>query len=282
MGEIIEDVPQETNSIGQLLKEAREKKGYSLSYVTEVTRISISVLQAIETGNFEGSPGPVFLRGFIRTYAKLVGLEDDKVQEYFKYAPELGGTPEPKPSKASGSHKDWETEKLLLIGAVVLIIIAGVALWGASKDSEEDPLSEGEVSVATVEDPSTPVTTEEAESSEEPKTFETQKPSQSNTENPAKTHPVEKPSTHGETAPLLLTISSTEQVWLGVITDDGVSKEVLLHPGETVEWKAKERYQVTLGSTKNVKVHLNGVALHVDTTTDLLTNWVINKTMLGE
>jgi len=61
---------------GQLLKKAREAKGLSLEQVWSTTKIRRPILQAIEEENYDKLPQEVFLKGMLRTYARLLELED--------------------------------------------------------------------------------------------------------------------------------------------------------------------------------------------------------------
>jgi cytoskeletal protein RodZ len=68
---------------GDKFRKAREKKGISLDDVSNVTKISSRMLQAIENERFDQLPGGVFNKGFIRAYARHVGLNDEEaVNEY--------------------------------------------------------------------------------------------------------------------------------------------------------------------------------------------------------
>jgi cytoskeleton protein RodZ len=63
---------------GNKFRKEREKKGISLEDVSNVTKISCRMLQAIEDEQFERLPGGVFNKGFIRAYAKHLGLNDEE------------------------------------------------------------------------------------------------------------------------------------------------------------------------------------------------------------
>ena len=63
---------------GDTFRKEREKKGISLEDVSSVTKISSRMLRAIEEEHFDQLPGGVFNKGFIRTYAKHLGLNDDE------------------------------------------------------------------------------------------------------------------------------------------------------------------------------------------------------------
>jgi cytoskeleton protein RodZ len=68
---------------GDKFRKTREQKKISLDDVSHVTKISTRMLQAIEEEHFDQLPGGVFNKGFIRAYAKHLGLnEEDAVAEY--------------------------------------------------------------------------------------------------------------------------------------------------------------------------------------------------------
>lgn len=70
---------------GEKFRKAREKKEFSLDDVSKVTKIGTRMLQAIEEENFEQLPGGVFNKGFIRAFAKCVGLdEQEAINEYLE------------------------------------------------------------------------------------------------------------------------------------------------------------------------------------------------------
>ncbi len=68
---------------GDKFRKAREKKELSYDDVSNVTKIGSRMLQAIEEEHFDQLPGGVFNKGFIRAYAKHLGLNDeDAVTDY--------------------------------------------------------------------------------------------------------------------------------------------------------------------------------------------------------
>ena len=73
----------EVGEFGNKFREARERKELSFDDVSNVTKISSRMLQAIEEEHFDQLPGGVFNKGFIRAYAKHLGLNgDDAVVDY--------------------------------------------------------------------------------------------------------------------------------------------------------------------------------------------------------
>ncbi|MBX9705884.1 MAG: helix-turn-helix domain-containing protein [Gammaproteobacteria bacterium] len=65
-------------SIGTQLKKAREDKGLQIDAVASQMRLGISMIQDIERNQFKDLPG-TFIRGYVRGYAKLVGLDGDEL-----------------------------------------------------------------------------------------------------------------------------------------------------------------------------------------------------------
>lgn len=70
---------------GDKFRKARENKGVSLDDASNATKIGSRMLQAIEEEQFDRLPGGVFNKGFIRAYAKHLGLNDEEaVAEYLE------------------------------------------------------------------------------------------------------------------------------------------------------------------------------------------------------
>lgn len=88
---------------GDKFREAREKKDLTLDQVSNVTKISSRMLKAIEEEHFDQLPGGVFNKGFIRAYAKHLGLNDeDAVNDYLTCLREA----------QVDAHEVWEPEAL--------------------------------------------------------------------------------------------------------------------------------------------------------------------------
>ena len=65
-------------AFGEKLRKQREQRGISLDAVCATTKISIRMLRAIEDERFDQLPGGVFNKGFVRAYARQVGLDEDE------------------------------------------------------------------------------------------------------------------------------------------------------------------------------------------------------------
>ncbi len=76
----------------RLLRAARERRSMTIEDIARVTRIPDHSLRRLEAGEFEDLPGDVFVRGFLRSYARCVGLDAADVLR--RYA-ECGMAPAP-------------------------------------------------------------------------------------------------------------------------------------------------------------------------------------------
>jgi|SRR5579872_1301304 len=106
---------------GNKFRQAREKRNLSLDDVSNVTKISSRMLKAIEEEHFDQLPGGVFNKGFVRAYAKHLGLNDEEaVSDYLvclreaqidahevwdPVRPELSRTPAPNQLRVAESRK---------------------------------------------------------------------------------------------------------------------------------------------------------------------------------
>lgn len=64
-----------TSTIGQLLSKERQQKHLSLDEVAKKTRIRLKYLQALENNRFDQLPAAVFVKGYLKTYADLLGFD---------------------------------------------------------------------------------------------------------------------------------------------------------------------------------------------------------------
>src|SRR4051794_565810 len=66
-------------SIGRYLKNRREAQGMSVEEIARATRIPFASIERIEGDHFDDLPGEVFVRGFLKAYARAVSLPVDDV-----------------------------------------------------------------------------------------------------------------------------------------------------------------------------------------------------------
>ena len=66
-------------SVGQFLREPREERGMSVEEISRATRVPVSSVERIESDRFDELPGEVFVRGFLKSYARALGVAGDEV-----------------------------------------------------------------------------------------------------------------------------------------------------------------------------------------------------------
>ncbi len=71
--------------LGATLQQARQKKSLSLEELEIRTKIKVRYLDAIECGDLSRLPAEVYLKGFLRGYAKVVGLDPDEIITQYQY-----------------------------------------------------------------------------------------------------------------------------------------------------------------------------------------------------
>jgi transcriptional regulator with XRE-family HTH domain len=71
-------------NIGEALKSHRESRKISLEKISEKTKINTANLMAIEEGNYDSFPSLVYVRGFIRSYAKAIGMNGPEIAELIR------------------------------------------------------------------------------------------------------------------------------------------------------------------------------------------------------
>jgi cytoskeleton protein RodZ len=83
-------LPAET-TFGDELRREREIRGISLKEIADATKVSKRFLEAIERNDYRNLPAPVFTRGFIREYARYVGLSGDEMVSRYMHFVEMSG-----------------------------------------------------------------------------------------------------------------------------------------------------------------------------------------------
>jgi cytoskeletal protein RodZ len=66
------------SEFGNELRREREGRGIGLDAISDATKISVRHLQALEAGKFDQLPGGVFNKGIVRSYARVVGLDEEE------------------------------------------------------------------------------------------------------------------------------------------------------------------------------------------------------------
>ena len=128
---------QRVTSVSEELRAAREEAGLSLADISARTKIKVSMLQAIETGDFDRLPGPFFTRAFIRSYARELRLPADEIVKLYVTTVEPPAPdPPPQPSPAAelpewmASLAQWAAQLPSWLANVPLVAAVAVLIFG--------------------------------------------------------------------------------------------------------------------------------------------------------
>jgi len=138
-------------SFGDRLKKEREQKGITLDDIALTTKIGIRLLRALEEEKFDQLPGGIFNKGFVRAYARHVGIDEDQaIADYMTAVggvelkvmpdPQVGAAPSERspepvpPSRIHVVHEEREREPAAavpwgLLAIALLLIALAFASW---------------------------------------------------------------------------------------------------------------------------------------------------------
>jgi len=261
---------------GEYLKKAREKKRLSLEKIASQTRIQEAHLRALESEDFANLPAKVFAKGFVRSYAKALGLDEEETLQRFletsgsfyeQIQPELPHVQ----VKLEVAHQSIVSWKLVVI---VVAVIAIGALWSWLPQQQEIPIALSEPEATSPQEPIPPAFP--PEESELPVTPVDSVSTQPSPPAPVPTAPMPKPTPPSTVKPVpptspiplieettadgshILEIEATQLTWVVVQSDQQTPSEALLQPGQRTTWKANKQFLLTLGNAAGVVVRLNG------------------------
>jgi len=111
-------------SPGALLNSERERRGWSEKYVADQLHITMHYVRAIESDNYEKLPGSVFARGYIKSYALLLGLDDEQLVALFEGITDWQTTQSASEfgSQRRGKKKKYDTLYWIVFAILAFII----------------------------------------------------------------------------------------------------------------------------------------------------------------
>lgn len=286
------------DSIGDFFRQVRETKGLTVDEVASKTRIRADFVRAIEEGNYARLPDQVFARGFVRSYARSLGLdEEDALQRFVQSAgsyydrqnerERLKQKQEEEDRRRRASRKAVGIAIAVAVASLVVLLTrqqSGQLIKRTASEFSGSPSSARPFSANRDTKASSPGAAEEARPVGKGATASPPEVS----EPPQMTAPVSSGSSvptpamasesvpgelgsrsegplaglsvegPGATEPLVLDLEAVELSWVVVQIDGGSPVEALLRPGERARWKAQDQFALTLGNAGGVKALLNG------------------------
>jgi len=291
--EIIPEEEESLQLLGQQIREARITKNLSLESVSGHLHIPLNTLQSIEDGCKGNVLPPVFLRGLVRSYCLFLGLENtgiiDKTDRLLKSDDE---NEQLNLKSLRPVYENRESKPIGIILTVLVLIVGGFFVYSFyflqtpfSFNGDNETITEPlVVEVEPIIEPvqkSTPAIQESvspAEPSPEIPEVSTEITLvEKKTENTQIIQPVAVQNT---VEPLVLEVEASEDTWISIAVDKKETKDVRLEADKIQQWEAKKQYLLTLGNTHAVRVLLNGREIETNRAHQLLTDWVIDASLL--
>jgi cytoskeletal protein RodZ len=210
----------------------------SLRDIADRTKISLRYLEAMEDDRFDLLPAPIFAKGFLREYARYVGLSPDEVVNHYLSVQQQGASEEEgvkKDGTLAGQRparpkpvRNW-TYGLFLVAAVLLLVgLVALLAWYA-RHRRENPADVAPPPIAAPAAESAPVA--------------------------APLATPEKPK-----APLEVTLEFTAPCWVEVMADGKRLLAQEMAQGESLPVEAQQSVQVTLGDAGAAEIQVNGLS----------------------
>ncbi len=230
---MVED--KDSLSFGHYLKSIRLEKGISLEEISNKTKIRVDNLLIIEKEDFDRLPAEVYVKGFLRAYAKTVGAdEEEAVRRYESSCFALRKTDESDAEPENFNSKFWNPVVLSVgtLGIIALaVLIVSIFL--------EQTLFNGQVNQQI------------AGKNIQGNSIKFPKDNDS-------IERVDNKVPANITQKLLLSIITVEETWLKVSIDDLRAKEYSLRAGDRLELEAASGFNLIIGNATGVNLTLNG------------------------
>jgi transcriptional regulator with XRE-family HTH domain len=219
---------QKLTEIGTFLQNLRAKKGMSLEEISTKTMVQQRFLDAIEKGEYEQLPEPLYIRGFIRRFAEALGIDGIPISESFPLGNVQAGSANSKFSAANTPLRPWHLYVLYFAA-----VLGAVALLYALFKPSESP--SGNLGTSR---PSATV-------------------SASNV--PKKAVAPIAPAPKPKAAPVQAKLSLKADSYMTVQVDGQPNYEGTLKAGENKTFTAKKSIQISAGNAGGVMLGINGL-----------------------
>ena len=259
-------------SFGDRLRREREMRGITLDEIAESTKISRRHLEALEKEDFDSLPGGIFNRGFVRSYARYLGIDEDQaVADYSAAATEPAEAENKFPLDVPEPGPDLNPRRstLPLILALVALVAVLAIFWARTRSrgaenqesaSANTPGATGSPSPVNVAPEQTPASTPEA-TAETPNSSAADSPTPSSSSNPAAAT-IQPSASQSPERLFSVVVMAKEDSWVSVTADGRtVFEGRTLSAGERQSFRAGKKIVFTTGNAGGVDVIFNGKTL---------------------
>jgi len=128
--EISADNDLTDSSPGIRLRHVREKNKWSVKHIADRLFLDVHVIEALEADNYEGLPPTIFIRGYLRNYAKLLELSPESIMESFERLQEQPKASSITPQKQNKQTSSHDVGPSIITGIVIVTLLILVAWAG--------------------------------------------------------------------------------------------------------------------------------------------------------
>lgn len=249
------------------LKNERESQGKSLKDISVSTRISKATLQAIEEDIQELLPPFSYLRGFLRIYAKELGLNPGVIIEMFEKELKEKGHEPPKVLKVPKAplKKPNFNYMYIIIGITFLVLL----IYIANKDKDTEMKNSGQESIGQQTIPVAPAAVPENTPPVSKEALETGSQAVMSDEEITKSQPmipISKPPASGakpQDKSFTVRFVASELTWIQFTIDNRDPFDITLVSGESYQETAEESMMVRIGNAGGVSLFFNDIPLGI-------------------
>lgn len=244
--------------LGERFRVAREARGLSLSEVSEQIRIRSVYLAAIEEERWSAIGAPVYIRGFLRTYARFLGLDPEEIVTDFNAVAAPGpapGEPEPQAEPVRPSRPAKQGSVLVWAAALVAVLLVAFVVYNELTMRREN----ANVVASSNATPGASATALDsgATAGSSPGTGSPAASPSAVGGSPGGPRASTSPAAPGQAGPNTLALVFSEPTWLRVTVDGSVSMEGTFPAGTTKTFHGRQAL-VRLGNAGGVEIYVDG------------------------
>ncbi len=148
--QIIADVKTDTVQPGTLLKAKREALGLTQKQVADRLRLRLSIIQSLEENNFASDQVATFTRGYLRSYAKAVGIKESVILASFDDCYPTVVAEQPMQSFSKKTKREKHDSRIMTLTWGIFAIIIGISsLWWWQNQEQENVVVESSPSITS-------------------------------------------------------------------------------------------------------------------------------------
>ena len=252
--------------IGERLRNARTARGLTLDDIEAATRIKQHYLDALEREAWDELPGATYVRGFLASYARQLGISVDEILGMYPSA-RTPFTPVPRPVEVRITPANPQSRLRRTVTAIAVVFVAGAIVlasvlvgqlrqFAATRPGPAATApTPGGAGGPTLSQPAAPAPT-----SAMPAVTPTGAPGAPGTvTGPTVTGTSGAPATGGGT--IVVTAQATDRSWVRVVSDGAVVFEGFLSAGDHQVWQGQHQVSVRVGNASALDLSVNGQAV---------------------